>query len=467
MRPSFSGAYPMRGQRAYGSRPLPSWGAAYARRQQRAAARAERNRVTAVRLIYLLFALSLVEGALRKWVAPGFANPLFFLRDPVALVLYAHCLSTGFLGMRLPLARLWYSFAAFATLWGGIGYLAQGLDPVAWALGARNYWLYMPLMFVVAVTFRVPDTLRLMRWSLVLSVPYAALVILQYRAPASAWINRSVDPSADAVTIAFDIVRPYGLFTFTSQNVAFVAVLVAFLVAWVLLRRRTPIDTLILLAAIPAVGALAVLTGSRAIYFLVAAILAATVGGTLLVGRFLKTANRFTLLGVALAVAALLLAYQFGDMLGAMIARQEAAVRSEGSAFLRALATLVSFVPPLFDANMVGYGIGRGTAAVGAYLGHISYDHGGEQELGRNIYELGPLVGLVFVGLKLALAVHVARASLFVADRAGSIFLLPIAGCACVAIVQGQITASALNGFLPYLLAGMVLSTARILAKAR
>src|SRR5262245_65856612 len=43
-------------------------------------------------LVLLLFWLLLFEGALRKWVLPEYSRYLFFVRDPVLLLIYWHAL---------------------------------------------------------------------------------------------------------------------------------------------------------------------------------------------------------------------------------------------------------------------------------------------------------------------------------------------------------------------------------------
>jgi hypothetical protein len=46
-------------------------------------------------LIWTYFLLLIYEGALRKWVLPGLANPLLIVRDPVVILIYILALSKG------------------------------------------------------------------------------------------------------------------------------------------------------------------------------------------------------------------------------------------------------------------------------------------------------------------------------------------------------------------------------------
>lgn len=421
--------------------------------------RAEANRRFAVRLVFVLFALSLAEGVLRKWVAPGLSAELYFLRDPLVLMLYVHALAHG-LFARDALAAWWFGAAVVTSLFGGIAYVAEGLSPLAYALGVRNYWLYMPLMFVVAATFRAADVVRLLRLNVVVAIPCAALVVIQSRAGPAAWINKGIAADKPVATVAGDIVRPYGLFTYTGQNVAFVTALVAVTLALMFFPKLRRSDRLLLVAAAPAVASLAVLTGSRGIYVVLAAMVALTAAGIAASGRLRASLPRIAAIAATAGLALLLFVGPYGDMFAAMQHRAKTAARIEGPPLGRIAATMTSFVAPLGDAALVGFGIGRGTPAVGTIVGTVSYEFGGESEPGRVVYELGPVLGLAFLALRLHLGCHLLGAAIRLARR-GLLAALPLAAFAGLAIVTSQLTFSALNAFLPYLAAGCVLALGR------
>ena len=44
------------------------------------------------RMIWLYFALLIIEGALRKWALPSLSAPLLVIRDPVVLLIYVQAL---------------------------------------------------------------------------------------------------------------------------------------------------------------------------------------------------------------------------------------------------------------------------------------------------------------------------------------------------------------------------------------
>jgi hypothetical protein len=424
------------------------------------ARRAEQRRRLAVAMVLLVYALSLIEGPLRKWFLPDLGTPLIFLRDPFVVLLYAYCFGYGMVAWGA-LGWLWLGMAIVTSLLGLVQYLFNDLNAFGWLLGVRTYWLYMPLAFVVAATFRRQDVERFFLWNMLLAVPYALLVAAQYNAGPTDWLNLGVGGDEEAaVGVADSIVRPFGLFTYTGPNVQFTAAMIALFVAFLLSATRFRSRMPLLWVAGPAVGAMAVLTGSRAIYFLAAAILGLTLLGSTLARPDTRTLGRNAAVLAFVGVAAALLTAVFPDMFLAMQQRFEHAEASEGSIWNRALNDALPFVDPLFTAPLLGHGIGVGAPGVTAYLGlpHLLY---GEADLERNVNELGVLLGLVFILLRFGTAVWLVRASLRLA-RFGMPQALPLAGYAVLPIAMGLLTNSPLNAFLPWLLVGLLLSILRI-----
>ncbi|MGZ9158270.1 MAG: hypothetical protein ACXW36_05340 [Nitrospira sp.] len=419
----------------------------------------EARRRLAVNLVFLIYILMLVEGPLRKWFAPELATPIYFLRDPIVVFLYAYCLH-GRLIVFDGWVRTWFIFAAVVSLIGIIPYMLESVDGRAWVLGVRTYWLYMPLAFVLASTFGRTDFLRFLRWNIVLAIPYAALIIAQYRSLPSAWINMAIGGDEGVVTLTRDMVRPNGLFTYTGQNVNFSASLVALFISYVMVRKASEKSKTLYLLAAGAIASIAVLSGSRTIYFLVAASLLVTLAGLNMTKDRLAGIRAMLLVACCIWLAGFLFVHIFSDAYETMQARFETAEHSEGAIQHRAVAGLLSFLWPLERAPLLGHGIGIGAPAVNRFLGRPPQEFG-EAELERNINELGIVLGLIFIVLRFAFAAYLVIVSLRAA-RAGHPEFLPLAGFAVVGIGQGQITNSTLNGFTYWLLTGLVLASVQM-----
>lgn len=420
----------------------------------------EAKRRLAVNLVFFIYILMLVEGPLRKWFAPELATPIYFLRDPIVAFLYAYCIH-GRLIIFNDWARTWLIFAAVVSLIGIIPYMLESVDGRAWILGVRNYWLYMPLAFVIASTFERADFLRFLRWNLVLAVPYAMLIMAQYRSPASAWINRSIGGDAGVLTLDFGIVRTAGLFTFSGQNVNFSALLVAAYIAYILLQPPQKKSVLLYILAAGPIVSIAVLTGSRTIYFLVAASLVVTLAGFSFMKDKLAGIRASLLIVCCVALAVFAFVHIFSDAYEAMQLRFDKAASAEGPIQNRAIGGLLAFLTPLETAPLLGHGIGLGAPPVARFLDRPPQEFG-ENDLMRNVNELGIVFGLMFVMLRFVFAGYLVIVSLRAA-RAGHPEFLPFGGLAAVGLVRTSITLSTLNGFPYWLVAGLVLASVRII----
>jgi hypothetical protein len=428
-------------------------------RQFIASPRREARRRSVVRAVWFIYALMLIEGPLRKWFLPGLATPLTFLRDPFVAALYAYCFSFRLVASTT-LAQAWLGMAALTSVLGLFQYGFAPVNPAGWLLGVRTYWLYMPLAFIVAKTFRREDVERLLLANVLLCVPYAMLVAAQYGAGPGAWINRGVGGDEEAaVGLGALIVRPFGLFTYTAPNVQFTAASVAMFLALYVSETRVRFRPLVLGCGALAIATMGVLTGSREIYFLVAVVVALTLGGAIVARPTARTLAMTATVLIGLALSAALFVFVFPDMFNAMIQRFEDAARSEGSIEGRALGPFTDLGYTMLSAPVHGYGLGIGAPGVSAFLGLPPLVYG-ESDLMRNVNELGLVVGSAMIALRWASAVFVAMLGVRAA-RLGALAVLPLAGFVATPLGVSQLTNSPLNAFLPWLIFGFVLAYAR------
>lgn len=412
-----------------------------------------------VAIVFLIYALSLVEGPLRKWFLPQLSTPLIFLRDPLVITLYAYCFLV--VGKKLSqIAYVWIAFSCAASIWGLFPYLLSDVDELGWVLGVRSYWLYMPLAFVVGEYFRRDDIIIFLIANVLIAAPYAALVAAQYAAGPGAWINSGVagDDSA-AVGVAGSVVRPFGLFTYTGQNVIFTAAILAGFVALYLSRSRIPMRAALLILGGAAVGTMCVLTGSRAIFFLAGFVLTFSIVGSIVARPNFYSVIRVLGILSFVALAAYMFAIQYPDMFRAMQERFASAEQSEGAIFDRLVGGPLSFLDPLAGGPPLGSGIGIGAPGVAQFLDLPPLVYG-EHDLERNVNELGAFLGLGMVLLRFGTAVWLANVAVRCARR-GDLMVLPLAAYAALDLATGSITNSPLNAFMPWLLFGLVLAIAR------
>lgn len=415
----------------------------------------EKKREFAVRFVFFLYFLFLITGSLRKWFLPELAAPLTLLSDPFVLALYAYCLLNRLI-MYHSIASIWLKFAVFSSIFGLLQYMARGYPIEGWMLGIRAYWLYTPLAFIVAATFQPQDVMRFFKFNLWIAPPYAILMSFQYRSSPYDFINWGVGAEQDsAVGVALNILRPFGLFTYTGPNVLFSAAMTAMLVAVYLAGSREHPNKIIFLIMTLAVGTIDVLTGSRIIYFFAALILGLTILG-LMYNRFnTNTFIRVIFILGFVVLSGFILTRFFPDMFLALQLRIDLASQIEGSIWNRALSSF-SILNAMESAPVFGYGIGAGASGVASFLGLQSLIFG-ESDLERNINELGLIFGSILVILRWFTSFWVLKRALTLSRK--RLFIpLPLAGFVILSFTVGQITFSSLLSFFPWLFFGIILA---------
>lgn len=409
--------------------------------------------VYSVFFIYILF---LITGSLRKWFLPDLATPLIFLTDPFVMGLYGYCFFNNLIMYR-GLASTWLKLAIFTTIFGLIQYMSNGYALEGWVLGVRAYWLYMPLAFIIAQTFQHQDVIRFFKFNLWLAMPYAILVSYQYRSSPFAFINRGVGGDEEAaVSVALNILRPFGLFTYTNPNVVFTTAMITMLVAVYLAGKKEHPHPLVFLVMALSVSTMGVLTGSRGIYFFVALIIGLSTLGLVATQLNFKTLIKLFFIVAFIALAGLILVNVFPDMYVALGIRIETAAASEGSIWNRAYDVSFSFLNTLDIAPIFGNGIGAGASGVARFLGlqNLAF---GESDTERNLNELGIIMGSTFILMRWFTSFWIVKSSIKLARQGKESMLLPLAGFIALNFSVGQLTFSPTISFFPWIFLGMTL----------
>ena len=174
---------------------------------------------TLVNAIYIYFFLLLFEGALRKWILPGFSDVILLIRDPVAIyILYAAWKS------RVSYLNPYVLFIAVVSLFAFYTAILLGHGNLLIALyGLRITLIHFPLIFIIGSVLIKEDVDRIARWMIVLCIPMLILIIVQFYSPQTAWINKGVGDSlgGGGFTGALGYLRPPGTFSFTNGLVLF------------------------------------------------------------------------------------------------------------------------------------------------------------------------------------------------------------------------------------------------------
>jgi hypothetical protein len=354
-------------------------------------------------LIWLYLIILIFEGALRKWVLPSLANPLLIVRDPLVMLIYVVALSNK----RFPvngfvLADVFLAMAAF------IGGLLSPYSNILVALiGLRCYFLHLPLIFVMERTLNRDDVFRLGKFLLWVSVPITVLVVAQFYAPQSNWVNLDVGggittgmPGAD------NRFRPSGTFSFTTGVGEFYPLVLAILLGFLLSQRRL---WLILSVAAGLSVVIAVPFSINRTNAMTCAFILVTGGVSLffLVKPPVLVARSILVVGAIALILSQLSFFQEGVSTFSDRWTSSTGTSKEGFRDAIVYRALDDVTPPLdyiFDSDsLTGFGVGFGTSmASGLLTGQRSFSLG-ESEWPRLLLEMGPVLGVVFIGLRIAL----------------------------------------------------------------
>lgn len=423
-----------------------------------------------ITLIFLIYWLLIFEGALRKWILPQAQQYLFFIRDPFVLLVYFYAFKNRLFPRFSPLL-VWAGLLAIAGLAAGLGaVLAGSVSPAIVVYGWRNYFLYLPLAFVIGEYFSAEDLNRLVRHTLLLAIPISIVVFLQFLAPAPATINAGlIAGGVYQPGVSGGIVRTYGTFTSSAGQTPFVASLVVVvLTAWILPRSRRPLRGAALILASGAAITCLALSGSRGAFILAGIVLAAALASSLLMTRASIKFRALFIPLIILAASAIAVTTIFSDAWQALVTRSvgaydtESAIYSFGTAG-RAFAGFTDFVPLLTTTPLLGYGLGTFGNAFGLeFTSLLAPSLSAESDWARNVLELGPVLGLLYIGLRIAIVISVARGAVLATRRSNNPMPFLLLGFCGVLLLQGQITGQGSVLGFGWLYAGFCMAANRI-----
>ncbi|MGZ0706804.1 hypothetical protein ACWPKO_00525 [Coraliomargarita sp. W4R53] len=394
---------------------------------------------------YLYIALLVLEGALRKWFLTGFSDLLLIVRDPIVLLAYALALPKS----KFPTNKYVVSgiilmiISVLVTLLVGHGNL------MVIGFGVRANFLHIPFAFLLGQVFFRSDVIQIGRYWLWATVAMTALIVLQFYSPQSAWINRAPGGlEGGGFSGALGRFRPPGTFSFIVGVVWFYTFSSAFLVSGIT-QHKYYNKLLLALASIALIMAIPV-SISRSLMLSVAL--------TFLTGIFSSTFQNGAILRyfriALIGSVALFAAGQFSvfdEAKTAFLARWETSTADRHGGVSGAIIgrTINEFIGPFImeeEVPFLGAGIGAGTQ-VGAKLltGEKGFDLG-EGEWFRLTGESGILLGTLYIGWRIWIAVALTNFAL-IAFRKGNGMGLIFLSATAYNLLVGQFGQSTINGF--------------------
>jgi hypothetical protein len=396
--------------------------------------------------------LLLFEGALRKWVFPGWSSWLLVARDPVVILIYLIAMSKGWM-----LVNRWLMCAAFVVVASFLISVAQGHPLVVALYGLRTNLLHLPLIFLLPRILTESDVWRIGRLIVLLAAPMALLATLQFLSPRFAWLNVGAGGDAGGQLFAASgKIRPSGTFSFVTGMVSFLSLVAAFLLADGLDRRR--FGTLVRWIAIPSLVLSLGIAGSRS-----ALVGVAIVFGCFLVAALLFDRKAWNVLGSVCLIFGAYLGLTLLPIFreGLQIQKERFVVGGgvEHGVIFRYLGQLGESLAAASYAPPFGEGLGMGTnVAAGLLTGQRQFLLA-EGEWARVVLESGPLLGYAYILLRVALGCVLAVAA-WKAARVGRPAALVLLGACVLDVMTGQFGQPTTLGFAVFG-AGLTLAMCR------
>lgn len=351
--------------------------------------------------VWVYFYLLIFEGALRKWFLPGLSDVILIIRDPLALVLIFYAWKLGYLkSNNYVLAMVVIAVIGIATA------LLIGHQSIPVTLyGGRILLIQFPFLFVVGAIFNKDDVATLGKHILWIAIPMTILIALQFYSPQSALVNRGVGGNLEGSGFyggAMGYFRPSGTFSFTNGNTFYYHLLACFIFYfWVEQKTINKIllvtATICLLIAIP-------LSISRTLFFSVIIGLIFYFIAMASKPKFLKTLFFFLVSSVIIVLTLSKLEF-VKTATDAFSHRFESANETEGglegTLIDRYLGGFVDAVSNSKEIPFFGYGIGMGTNAGSQLLSGDRIFLIAEEEWARTIGEMGLLLGLGIILIRL------------------------------------------------------------------
>lgn len=416
----------------------------------------ERTRRRIVNLVFMVYWLLIFEGVLRKWVWPQYSQYLFFIRDPFVLSIYIIALINGKWPRAKPALIFAYVISLWAIIWIAIQLLTGSTDGTRMLLAAygwRNYFLYIPLAFLIAEQFREDDLYRLFRQTLIIAIPISILVIAQFAAPTDSILNSGIATEESlqfkGMRGALGHNRPNATFTSTVGQNHFVVTSISMLfIMWILPSRQRPIPTLLLAISTVAAAVCLAFSISRGMFIHAGIVTLSTlIAGAALRGRMSLRAL-FLPLGLTL-VATVLFPIVFPDAFSAFVARWSEGATHEGKyfgslgVFGRALYEFIDFFR-LFDTTpFFGYGMGlagNASTVLDQTVNGMLPISLAESDWSRHFVDMGPLLAMLFIVFRITFVLQLGIQALASTRQSRHPMPVLLFGYVGIVLLYGQIT---------------------------
>ena len=410
--------------------------------------------------IWLYFLLLIFEGGLRKWILPALASPILIIRDPLAIWLLIVAWRSGIYTFNRYVVLMY--IVSIIALFSAI-FLGHGNFFVA-VFGVRTLIVHFPVIFIIGKVFDRDDVLKMGKFIIWLILPMTVLLFLQFNSPQSAFVNRGVggDVEGAGFSGALGFFRPPGTFSFTNGTALFYSLSACF-VLFFWLGPKQDLNRVLLICASFAVLAAIPLSISRTLFFSILITLFFIVLAILKRRRSIVQIILITFV-LSAGFLALVQLKSFQTATSAFTTRFSDASDSEGgikgTVQKRIVGTLIGAITDNQKLPFFGYGIGMGTNVGSVLLTGKNQFLVAETEWGRLIGEMGIVMGLIVIIIRLTITAKIAIASYRQLSIGDFLPWILLSYCA-ITLPQSQWAQPTALGFCVFV-AGLTIASLRI-----
>ena len=403
------------------------------------------------RLIWLYFWLLILEGALRKWIVPSLSTPLLVVRDPVVILIYLQAMRCKRFPINGPMLACFFLLIGFVFLVVIQVIAGVGGGALVSLYGLRTNFLHLPLIFVIPQVLDFEDILKLGKWVLLLTIPMALLMVLQFESPAGSWLNAATRADAQQIQFAMGKVRPAGTFSFATGVAHFFVLATAFVI-FALSQKRNFFPRWLVWGALLGVLIVQPVSGSRLLVLSCGLVVIGAIAfGILNPGRSQKILGVLVL--VACAFTALSFTNFFREAIDVFMTRWNDASAAAGGVqegivwrFFGGFLEPFLFLP---DIGIIGKGVGMGTNAASALMTGSLQFLLAEGEWARVVMEAGPLLGFSFLLYRVCLS-GLLGIEAWGSAKQGQLLAWLLAWDACRSLIVEQISQPTNLGFMVF-----------------
>lgn len=401
-------------------------------------------------VLWIYVVLVFLEGPIRKWTISGAKDAMLIARDPFVVI-------ATYYGYRLGLfakAR----FFNFSMVLGGVMALvslyvasqngATGsleTNELITLYGWRTDFMHIPVALLLVQVFGRKDLERFSNLILAIALPNALLMYLQYHSGPHAFVNSGLDDQFGQTVIGENIVRPPGIFSFTTGPTALYPFALAFVLAPVV--KTTPFQIALRWAGFFGIGVGLIFSGSRYTWVETAIVVVVYLIGVI---RFrpAELVRRVPAAIVAAVAASVALSMSSVTKALDLFLKHRVGDQQAQSAFEERIFSFLS-TPLLtgYTFPLTGFGLGCNTT-VGMALGHKTFYSYGDAEVEpvRHLVESGVLLGSLYILARVYAAIYLLQRAIRVA-RQSDLTVLMLWAASAPWILVGMLGQSTILGF--------------------